>query len=141
MEILKDEWTDFFILGLNLQWDLWDTGRRRNEIKQLSYSLNILDLEEQKIIENIRSEVKQAYQNLLTDRDQIFLTKKLVQQERERYRIAQQKYEQGLASATDLNNVQSALTASDLRYKQSLIKWWQDKALMNYAIGQPVTTE
>ena len=141
VEILKDEWTDFFILGLNLQWDLWDTGRRRNEIKQLSYSLNILDLEEQKIIENIRSEVKQAYQNLLTDRDQIFLTKKLVQQERERYRIAKQKYEQGLASATDLNNVQTALTASDLRYKQSLIKWWQDKALMDYAIGQPVTTE
>jgi multidrug efflux system outer membrane protein len=105
----------------------------------LSYSLNILNLEEQKIIENIKTEVKQAYQNLLTDRDQIFLTKKLVQQERERYRIGQQKYEQGLTSATDLNNVQTALTASDLRYKQSLIKWWQDKALMDYATGQPVT--
>jgi len=141
VEILKDEWTDFFLLGVNLQWDLWDTGRRRNEIKQLSYSLNILNLEEQKILENIKAEVKQAYLSLLTDRDQIFLTKKMVQQETERYRIAQQKYEQGLASATDLNNVQTALTSSDLRYKQSLIKWWQDKALIDYATGQPVTTE
>jgi len=44
VEILRDEWTDFFMLGLNLQWDLWDTGRRKNEIKQLSYTLNILNL-------------------------------------------------------------------------------------------------
>jgi outer membrane protein len=141
VQILKDEWTDFFMLGLNLQWDLWDTGRRKNEIKQLSYTLNILNLEEQKILENIRTEVTQAYQNLLTDRDQIRLTQKLVQQETERYRIAHEKYEQGLASSIDLDNTQAALTTADLRYKQSLIKWWQDKALLDYTTGQPTTTE
>jgi outer membrane protein len=141
VEILKDEWTDFFILGLNLQWDLWDSGKRRNEIKQLSYALDILNLEEQKISESIRSEVKQAYRNLLNDRDQITLTGKLMQQETERYRIAHEKYKQGLATATDLNNVQAALTAAELRQKQSQIKWWQDKALMDYATGQLITSE
>ena len=141
VEILRDEWTDFFMLGLNLQWDLWDTGRRKNEIRQVSYTLNILNLEEQKILENIRSEVTQTYQNLLSDRDQILLTKKLVKQENERYRIAHEKYEQGLASAIDLDNIQAALTTAELRYQQSLIKWWQDKALLDYTTGQPTITE
>ena len=141
VEILRDEWTDFFMLGLNLQWDLWDTGRRKNEIRQVSYTLNILNLEEQKILENIRSEVTQTYQNLLSDRDQILLTKKLVKQENERYRIAHEKYEQGLVSAIDLDNIQAALTTAELRYQQSLIKWWQDKALLDYTTGQPTITE
>ncbi len=141
VDILRKEWTDFFILGINLQWDLWDGGRRKHEIQQISHALQVLSLEEQKVMARIQNEVKQAYQNLLTDRDQYVLSKRLVQQEQERYRIAHQKYEQGLASAVELSHAEIALTTAELRLEQSVIKWWLDKSFMDYATGRPITME
>jgi len=139
VDILRTEWTDFFILGVNLQWDLWDSGRRKQEIRQLSHTLNILSLEEQKVIAKIQTEVKQAYQNLLTDLDQFRLSKKLVQQEQERYRIAHQKYKQGLASAVELSNAEIALTTAELRQEETVIKWWLDRSFMDYTTGRLIT--
>lgn len=141
VDILRTEWTDFFILGVNLQWDLWDSGRRKQEIRQLTHALNILSLEEQKVIAKVQNDVKQAYENLLTDRDQFLLSKKLVQQEQERYRIAHQKYEQGLASAVDLSNAEISLTAAELHQEQTVIKWWLDRSFMDYTIGKFITAE
>lgn len=141
VNILRTEWTDFFILGVNLQWDLWNSGRRKYEIKQLSHAINVLSLEEEKARARIQNEVKQVYQNLLTDRDQLLLSKKLVQQEQERYRIAHQKYQQGLASVVELSNAEIALTTAELRQEQGVIKWWLDKSFMDYSTGRLLAAE
>jgi outer membrane protein TolC len=136
VNFFKNDWMDYYTIGLSLQWEIWNMGRRRNEIKLAGYALNILEIEKAKILESIKKEIREAYENLLSDRDQILLTERLVQQERERYRITREKYIQGLATTLDLTETESALTNAELRLKQSKVNWEKNHAFMQYATGE-----
>ena len=83
----------------------------------------------------MKQDVKQAYQSLLSDRDQIYMTTKLVDQEKERYRITREKYQQGLATTIDLSDAENSLTVAELQLQQSYINWLKDKANMRYLTG------
>jgi len=104
-------------------------------VKQMDQQKQIVELEKRKTFESIRHEVLQAYEKLLSAREQIELSKKLFEQEKERYYFVRQRYEQGLASAVDLTDAESGLTVADLKLQQSYIEWLIDKAQMDYATG------
>ena len=135
INFFRDEWMDYYQISVNFQWDLWNRGKVRNQVAQNHQAGEILNLEEKKLLNQIEQEVEEAYQNLMSDRDQIVLLRNLVVQEKERYRIIREKYHQGLTTTLDLSEAESAWTASDLQLQQIYVKWLQDKALMAYATG------
>ena len=135
-QIFRQKWTDLYFVGINLQWEPWNWGRRKHEVHQISYAINQLTTEQEKQILSIRNEVKQAYKNLQSDKDQILLTRKLLQQENDRYTITHNQYQQGLATTIDLNDAESAFTSAELQLQQAQIKWLQDKALLAYVTGK-----
>jgi outer membrane protein len=132
----ENEWMDYLTVGISFQWELWNMSRRRQQLKQANYTLNILTHEQKKTIESIKKEVKEGYQNLLSDRDQIELTQQLFRQERERYRIINNQYNQGLASSLDLTEAESALTTAELRLQQNKISWYINRAYLKLVTGQ-----
>ena len=136
VNFFRKEWMDYYHIGVNLQWEIWNWGRTRQQMKQASLSTNLIELEEKKLAEKIRQEVSQAYQRLLSDRDQIEMTRRLVAQEEERYRIASRRYQQGLAPLPDVTDAESALTAAQLQLQQSIINYLMDRAQMDYATGR-----
>jgi len=136
VQILKQQWTDLYFIGINLQWEPWNWGRRKHEVHQISYTINQLNTEHEKQIQAIRNEVKQAYKNLQSDRDQVLLTRRLLKQENDRYKIIQNQYIQGLATTIDLNDAEIALTAADLQLQQAQINWLQDQAFLAYVTGK-----
>lgn len=135
VNFFEDEWSKYYTLGVNLKWELWNRGKTRNQIKQLNYAINTLTLEQEKLIQNIQQEVKQAYERLLSDKDNIATTTQLVEQERERYRITREKYQQGVATTIDLSDAENALTMAELQLRQSYINWLKDRAGMRYVTG------
>ncbi|UCF65055.1 MAG: TolC family protein, partial [bacterium] len=136
VQILKQQWTDLYFIGINLQWEPWNWGRRKHEVNQISYTINQLNTEQEKQIQTIRNEVKQAYKNLQSDLDQILLTRRLLKQENDRYKIIQNQYIQGLATTIELNDAEIALTSADLQLRQAQIKWLQDQAFLAYVTGK-----
>lgn len=136
VNFFKDEWMNYYAVGVNLRWDLWNWGKTRRQVRQSSLGLRIADLEKQKLLLRIRREVTEAYRNLLNDRDQIRLNKQLVAQERERYRIIRAKYQQGLASTLDVTDAETALTRAELALQQATINRRIHHAQMRYATGQ-----
>jgi len=132
----ENEWMDYLTVGISFQWELWNMSRRRQQLKQANYTLNIFTHEQKKTIESIKKEVKEGYQNLLSDRDQIELTQQLFRQERERYRIINNQYNQGLASSLDLTEAESALTTAELRLQQNKISWYINRAYLKLVTGQ-----
>ncbi len=136
VNFFENKWMDYFTIGLNLHWEIWNMGRRKNQIEQTKYAINILTIEQEKILDIVKKEVKQAYENLLTDIDQIALTEQLFIQEKERYRIINEKYNQGLATTLDLTEAENALTTAELRLQQNKINWLIDNAYMKFVCGQ-----
>ncbi len=135
VNFFKDKWMAYYTFGLSLQWEIWNQNRVRKQVKQMDQQKQIVELEKRKTFESIRHEVLQAYEKLLSAREQIELSKKLFEQEKERYYFVRQRYEQGLASAVDLTDAESGLTVADLKLQQSYIEWLIDKAQMDYATG------
>jgi len=135
VNFFKDEWINFYQLGVSLQWELWNWGSTRNQVRQAEYAVHTFNLQQQNLLTSIRQEVTEAYQNLLSDREQIRMTKQLVVQEKERYRVTREKFDQGLATNIDLSDSEDSLTAAELQLQQSYIGWFQNKAQMLYATG------
>ncbi len=135
VNFFEDEWMNYYTVGINLRWHLWNRSKVRNRVQQAKQSIDILTVEEQKIIASIEQEVKQSYRNMLSDIDQIQMSQSLLDQENERYRITKQKFEQGLTTTIDLTDAESSLTAAELQLKQTYISWLKNKTQMDYATG------
>ncbi len=103
-------------LGLGLKYSpssLWKTGARVTQAKakqnQLEISQNILN-------DEIRLQVAQAYQSYLSSQKKIDVYRSAVEQAKENYRIVKNKYDNALATTTDLLDADLAQLQAQLNY-------------------------
>ena len=71
-----------------------------------------------------------------TTLQQIQLQKQLLQQEKERYRITEEKYQQGQISALDVSTAEHALTQAHLEQQKNYINWYQYRLQLDFANGK-----
>lgn len=141
VDFFRNEWMQYYTIGLQLNWELWQGGKTRARVSKISHGLEILSLEEQKLRDAIRLEVRSVHEDLVSDREQILLSQKLLDQERERYRVVREKYTQGQVAVTDLTSAETDLTTAQLNYQQNLITWKMDKARLRFATGEMGASE
>ena len=135
VNFFRDEWMDYYTVGVNMQWQLWNWKRDRRKVEQAQLDYQRLELQNRQLLLDIRQQVVEAYELLKNDREQIALQKRLVHQERERYRIVQEQFSQGQASNTDLRNAETSLTQAELLLRQTYIQWRQHKLQLDWATG------
>ncbi len=135
VNFFKDEWMDYYTVGLNLQWEMWNWHKTKQKTEQARYMVRQLDLKTREIMESIGQEIREAYINLLTTKEQIFLQQKLVNMEKERYRITEKRYDQGLATSFDLRDAEKKLTEAELLIQNTFIEWQSYTLQLDYATG------
>ncbi|MBN2366972.1 MAG: TolC family protein, partial [Calditrichaeota bacterium] len=91
VNFFQKEWMDYYRVGITLQWELWNRSRISNQVKQAEFAIQMMTLDEKKLLDKINQQVEEAYENLRSDIDQIDFLKRLVDQEKERYRIVREK--------------------------------------------------
>lgn len=134
-DILKSEWTNFYSILLNLRWELWNWNRDSKKVQQARLDIQGLDLQQLQVIQDIRHQVKVAFQNLQSAKKNIKLQKNLVDQEKERYRIVEERYQQGLATFFDLNSAETDLTEAEIELHKYYITWYKNKLKLDFATG------
>jgi len=135
-----DEWMDYYTLGVNLQWELWNWGQNKSKVRQTQITIDKIDLQKRQLENDILQQVEEAQKTLLMTRTQIKIDKNLVSLEKERYRIIKENYEQGLSTNIDLNNAEHSLTAAELELQKEYISWFQNKLMLDYATGNIAKT-
>jgi outer membrane protein TolC len=135
-DILTTDWTNFYSIMINFQWELWNWKRDAKKVQQAALDIQRLDLQELQLVEDIRQQVEIACQNLQSVRKTISLQKKLLDQEKLRYRITDDRYRQGLATFLDLNSAESALTEAEAALHKSYISWYKNKLQLDFATGK-----
>ncbi|NIW78052.1 MAG: TolC family protein, partial [Calditrichae bacterium] len=108
-----DEWMNYYTVGVNLQWSLWNWGQDFKRVKQARYEYDRLDLRNRDLIKRINQEVEETYRRLENVREQIVLQRKLVKQERNQYQITRELYSQAQATSLDLSDAERRLTEAD----------------------------
>ncbi len=131
----ENEWMDYYAMGIQLQWELWNRGRRGGEVEQAERAIEISRLERERALRDIEREVTAAYEELASSSERIALQRRLVDQERERYRIVLDRYGVGLATSFDLRDAEESLTAAELRLAGSRVDLEVKRAELDYATG------
>jgi outer membrane protein len=135
VNFFQDEWMNYYTVGVNLQWSLWNWGRDFKKIKQARYEYDRLTLQSSDLVNQINQEVEETYRRLENVREQISLRRKLVKQERRRYQITEELYSQAQATSLDLSDAEKRLTEADLTLKGKYVEWYQYRLQLDYATG------
>ena len=135
VNFFENEWMDYYSAAVQFQWELWNMGRRGNELKQADRARDVSRLERERVRKEILREVAAAYEDITSATDQILLQGRLVGQERERYRIVLERYREGLATSFDLRDAEESLTSAELRLAGSRVDFEIGRAALNYSAG------
>ena len=130
------EWVDFYNVMINFEWELWDWNRDRDKVQQSELELQRLDLEEKQLLLDITNEIKEVYEQRGIISRQIELQKRLYKQEKDRYDITRERYQQGLTTALDLSSAEHALTSAHLQLQRTYIDWYKNNLRLAYVTGQ-----
>lgn len=135
VNFFRDEWMDYYTVGVNLQWSLWNWGKNHRKIKQARYEFEQADLHYRDLLDQIDQQVEETYRLLENVREQIGLQRKLVAQERKRYQLTEDQYSQAQATSLDLSDAEQKLTEAELMLKDKYMEWYQYRLQMDYVIG------
>jgi len=130
------EWVDFYNIMINFQWELWDWNRDKNKVQKSKLEYQRLDLEEQQLLLDVASEIKEVYEHREINAKQIELHYQLCKQEKDRYEISNERYQQGLSTALDLSSAEHSLTSAELQLQKAYIDWYKNNLRLLHATGQ-----
>jgi outer membrane protein len=134
-DLFIDEWTNFYSVMINFQWELWNWNRDSKKVQQARLDIQNIELQESQLIQDIKHQIKVAYQNLQSSQKRIRLQQKLVDQENERYRISEERYNQGLATFLDLDSSELAYTEAETELHKYYITWFKNRLQLDFATG------
>ena len=99
--MLSDDFADFYMIGLNLKWDLWDWNKNKNEKKMMDINKELIETQKQSFELNIQlglnqlqSEIDKQYSLVNTDPEIIALHENIV-------KTAEAQFKNGTLSTTD----------------------------------------
>jgi len=120
-DLFIDEWTNFYSVMIKVQ--------------QAKLDIQNIELQESQLIQDIKHQIKVAYQNIQSSQKKIKLQQKLVSQEKERYRITEDRYNQGLATFLDLDSSELAYTEAETELHKYYITWYKNRLQLDFATG------
>ncbi len=101
-------------IGIGVKYDLASLWKNKTKIQQANIKEQQLQLNEEMLNDNIRLQVNQAYQAYLVSQKKIQVYEKAVLQATENYRITKNKYDNSLATTTELLDADVALLQTKL---------------------------
>lgn len=101
-------------VGVGVKYNLSSLWKTKSKIAQASARVTQLTENQQALNDQVRLQVNQDYQNYLLSQKKIQVYQKAVEQAKENYRITKNKYDNALATTTDLLDADVAQLQSQL---------------------------
>ncbi|RME66375.1 MAG: TolC family protein, partial [Nitrospirae bacterium] len=122
-------------LVAGLKVELFSGGLRIAQINELDSAVREAEIEEQRLREEIKLQVKSAYLSLHSARHKLTVSEKAVAQAEENYRLHRLRYKEGVGTSTDVTDALVMLKAQKTNYYRALYDAKRAEAELLYAIG------
>jgi len=123
-------------IGIEARWDIFEWGRKRAEVSKARHEYRAIYYEFKKLKDQIRLEVKDAFENLNVALINVETAKKALDQARENYRITNLRYQEQLTNSTEVLDARTYLTQAEVNYYNALYGYMIAKAKLEHAIGE-----
>jgi outer membrane protein TolC len=121
--------------GVELQFDLFEGGAKRAALSRERAIAEKIAALKQAANDAVRLEVRQAYYDLDSNRQQVEVARSAISQAQESLRINQDRYEGGLLTITDLLGAEEAALRSQTEYWQAVYQFHISSANLELASG------
>jgi len=118
---VANAWMDYWMVGVNLKWNLWDWGRKSAQIQQIQSRFDEMQWGFQQLQRTLAADAEQTRLNLTDARHQLQISEKLQKQAEENFRIVSNRFNQGLETNSAFLDAQADLTRSQLQLVQQQI--------------------
>jgi len=135
LDMIKKEWMDYWVVGVGLEWQVWNWGKSRAQVQQAKIRQTALGDAEKQLREAIRLDVTQSYLQWQETSQRQQLCTVLQDQAEESFRVAERRYQQGVINHSEYFDQQAALTRARLARAQAEIDYRVCLANLNRAAG------
>jgi outer membrane protein TolC len=125
-------------VGLQVQWDLWQSGKNRAEVSRTRWQTRALESRIEAIEAQVLEEVRSALFDCQVAHKNIATAQKALDQARENWRITDMQYGQQIATSTDILDARAFLTQADTNYFSAVYGYLDALAGLDRAIGKSV---
>jgi outer membrane protein len=130
----KDTWD----VGITLQWDLWNWGYTSSQAVQAKEQKVQVETSLSQLEDAVELEVYQTYLTYKRAIDKVNVSRQAVEQSEENYRSTEDKYNQQIATSTDLIDADVSLLQSKTNLTTSLVDYQLAKVRLMKAIGKKI---
>lgn len=106
-------------VGVGVSYNIGSLWKNKSKVQQAEARVKQITFTEAMMDDNIRLEVNRSYLSLMTNRKKIEVSAKAVEQAEENYRIVKNKFDNSLATTTDLLDADIAQLQARLSYTLS----------------------
>lgn len=125
-------------VGVSLSWDVWNWGYNSSQSTQAEQNYLQVQTSLAQLKDIVQVEVYQSFLTYQRSFDKVDVSKKSVEQADENYRIMQQKYDQQLATSTDLIDAEVSVQQAKTNLTNSLVDYEIAKIKLEKAIGRKI---
>jgi len=125
-------------VGVRVDWNLFEGGRMRAEMNQWHHRGAALKQREQDLLQQIRLEVKDSYEQLQVARTNLATARVAVKQAEENLRITTLQYQEQIVISTEVLDAEVYLTQARTNYYQALYGYQLAWADLERALGEPL---
>jgi outer membrane protein len=111
--------TNAINIGVGVQYNLASLWKNKSKVQQAQARQKQSQIAEGILSDNIRLQVNQAYQNYILSQKKIEVYRKAIEQAEENYRIIKNKFDNSLATTTDVLDADVALLQARINYKNA----------------------
>ena len=119
-------------------WTFFEWGKTYYGSSEKKHQIEQSRLQKVQIQDQITFEVKQAYLKAKESKDNIATVEKAVAQAQESHRISEERYNEQMATSTDVLDAQTLLTQTRTKYYNALYDFEISKASLDRAMGLPL---
>jgi outer membrane protein TolC len=122
--------------GVSLNFNVFDGGANRARLAAAHYHQSQAQAQLAQMVAAVKLQVREAYLNLTTAQQRVEVSRQAQSQAEESLRIIQNRYEVGLATITDLLQVESAHTSAQKHYLNALFDYRLSYAALELSTGE-----
>ena len=122
--------------GVALNFNVFDGGANRARLAAARYRQTQAQAQVAQMAAAVKLQVREAYLNLTTAQQRVEVSRQAQSEAEESLRIIQNRYEAGLATITDLLQVETAHTSAQKNYLNALFDYRLSYAALELATGE-----
>ncbi len=137
-DIIKREWMDYGVWGVGVRWNLFSWGADKKTAEAAASEFKSLQHQYKALNDNIKTEFDKSKRELESLKEQLKVLSAALRIAKEKLRLTDNRYRQGMASATDFNDANLSMAETELNYKKFVVSVALKANELDYKSGKPI---